>query len=147
MSIGLFTDKDHPPTDAEILAAVGPRLDLWQRLLQFIRTSYRAQEDLKFMYGHPYGWALRFRVRGKLLTALYPTAGGFTVQIILSTAAVEQAQRVPLGPHVQQVIAQAHPYPEGRWLFIPVREESDASDVEQLLPLRAAVKPPPGSAR
>jgi hypothetical protein len=98
MSIGLFTDKDHPPTDAEILVAVGAKLDLWQRMLQFIRTNYRAQEDLKFMYGHPYGWAQRFRVRGKLLTALYPTAGGFTVQIILSTAAIEQAQRLALGP-------------------------------------------------
>jgi hypothetical protein len=142
MSTGLFTDKDHPPADAEILAAVAPRLDLWQGLLQFIRTNYHAQEDLKFMYGHPYGWALRFRARGKLLTALYPTSGGFTVQIILSTVAIEQAQRVALGPHVQQVIAQAHPYPEGRWLFIPVQAQSDVSDIEQLLPLRAAIKPP-----
>jgi hypothetical protein len=141
MGIGLFTDKGHPPTEAEILAAVGPRLDLWQRLLLYVRTSCRAQEDLKFMYGQPYGWARRFRVRGKLLTALYPAAGGFTVQIILSTVAIEQAQRLPLSPHVQQVIAQAHPYPEGRWLFIPVLSESDASDIEQLLPLRAAMKP------
>jgi hypothetical protein len=142
MGIGLFTDKGHPPSDTEILAAVGPKLDLWQRLLQFIRTSYRAQEDLKFMYGHPYGWALRFRARGKLLTALYPTDSGFTVQIILSTAAIEQAQRLALGPHVQGVIAQAHPYPEGRWLFIPVEAERDAGDIEQLLPLRAHTKPP-----
>jgi hypothetical protein len=141
MSIGLFTDREHPPTDAEILGAVGPKLALWQELLQFIRTNYRAQEDLKFMYGHPYGWALRFRARGKLLTALYPTAGGFTVQIILNTTAIEQAQHLALGPHVQQVIAQAHPYPEGRWLFIPVEAQSDASDIEQLLPLRAQTKP------
>jgi hypothetical protein len=142
MSIGLFTDKEHPPTDAETLAGVGAKLALWQRLLLFIRTNYRAQEDLKFMYGHPYGWALRFRTRGKLLTALYPTVGGFTVQIILSTAAIAQAQRLALSPHVQGVIAQAHPYPEGRWLFIPVEAESDVRDIEQLLPLRAEMKPP-----
>jgi hypothetical protein len=142
MSIGLFTDKEHPPTDAETLAAIGAKLALWQELQQFIRANYTNQEDLKFMYGHPYGWALRFRTRGKLLTALFPTAGGFTVQIILSTAAIEQAQRLTLSPHVQGVIAQAHPYLEGRWLFIPVEAETDARDIEQLLPLRAAMKPP-----
>jgi hypothetical protein len=147
MSIGLFTDKEHPPTDAETLAAVGLKLALWQELLQFIRANYTTQEDLKFMYGHPYGWARRFRTRGKLLTALYPTDGGFTVQIILSTAAIARAQRLALGPDVQQVIAQAHPYPEGRWLFIPVEAETDARDIEQLLPLRAAMKPPQNSTR
>lgn len=140
MSIGLFADKGHPPTDAEILAAVGPKLDLWQRLLDLICANYRAQEDLKFMYGHPYGWALRFRSGGKLLTALYPTAGGFTVQIILRTTAIERAQRLALGSHMQGVIAQAHPYPEGRWLFIPVEVEGDVQDIEQLLPLRAKPK-------
>ena len=140
MSVGLFTDRAHPPTDDEILAAVGRKVTLWQGVLQFIRTTYTAQQDLKLMYGHPHGWALRFRTRGKLLTALYPTAGDFTVQLILSTAAIEQAQSLQVGQHVQQVIAAAHPYPEGRWLFIPVETENDIHDIQQLLPLRAEIK-------
>ncbi len=43
-----------------------------------------------------------------------------------------------LGENVQQAIARAHPYPEGRWLFIPVESEADMHDIQRLLALRAA---------
>jgi hypothetical protein len=60
MSIGLFTDKKRQPSDAEIRAALGDRLPLWEELAQSIRQSYpAAQEDIKFLYGQKYGWALR----------------------------------------------------------------------------------------
>lgn len=41
-----------------------------------------------------------------------------------------------LGKNVQQAIARAYPYPEGRWLFIPVESEDDCPDIQQLLALR-----------
>ena len=80
MSIGAFTDKNHQPTDTEVFETIGPMLQAWQALVQFIRENYRVQEDFKFMYGEKYGWALRFRTSGKLLTSLYPARKGFTVQ-------------------------------------------------------------------
>ena len=83
-------------------------------------SNYPSDEDFRFLYGKQYGWALRFRIRGQLLTSLYPAVEGFTVQINLSPAAVEQAQQMNLGANVQGAIARATPYPEGRWLFIPV---------------------------
>jgi hypothetical protein len=140
MSIGAFTDKKHQPTEAEMLKVIGPKLSAWQELIQFIREHYPSVEDFKFLYGKKYGWALRFRIRGKLLTSLYPTAEGFTVQINLSQAAIEQAQRMKLGEKVQEAIARAAPYPEGRWLFIPVRSADDLGDIQQLLALRVETK-------
>jgi hypothetical protein len=140
MSIGVFTDKKHQPADDEILQAIGSRVSVWQALIQFIRQNYPADEDFKFLYGKKYGWALRFRIRGKLLTSLYPTEEGFTVQINLSQTAIEQAQRMKPGEHVQQAIARATPYPEGRWLFIPVKSMDDLGDIQQLLTLRVETK-------
>jgi len=140
MSVGVFTDKKHPPTEAEVLTAIGPRLAVWQELIRFIREKYPVQEDFKFMYGKNYGWAFRFRIKGQFLTSLYPAAGGFAVQVNLSPQAVEQALSLQPGKNVQQAIARAHPYPEGRWLFIPVESEEDAADIRQLLALRAASK-------
>ncbi|MCL4249856.1 MAG: DUF3788 family protein [Anaerolineae bacterium] len=137
MSIGSFADKQDQPTEAEILAAVGSLLSEWEALTAFIREHYRTQADIKFMYGKNYGWALRFRSKGRLLTALYPTEGGFTVQIILPPDAIEQAQAMNLGERVAQAIARATPYPEGRWLFIPVESAADAEDIRRLLALRA----------
>jgi hypothetical protein len=45
-----------------------------------------------------------------------------------------------LGKNVQEVIARANPYPEGRWLFIPVKSADDIRDIQQLLALRAETK-------
>lgn len=140
MSIGLFTDKNHQPTDTEVSEAVGPMLPAWQELVKYIRKNYPIQEDFKFLYGKTYGWALRFRIKEKLLTSLYPTQNGFTAQVILSPAAIEQAQLMKPGKNVQQAIAKAHPYPEGRWLFVSVESENDIPDIQILLALRSKTK-------
>ncbi len=140
MSIGLFTDKSRQPADAEVREAIGARLPLWQDIVRFIRETYPTQEDFKFLYGKPYGWALRFRVKGQVLTSLYPTQGGFTAQVNLSPEAVEQAQSEGLGHAVQQAIERANPYPEGRWLFVRVESGEDVRDVQRLLALRAEMK-------
>jgi hypothetical protein len=140
MSIGAFTDKNRQPTDTEVCETIGPRLQAWQALVQFIRENYPVQEDFKFLYGKKYGWALRFRVSGELLTSLYPTQNGFTAQVILNPAAVEQAQRMKLAKNARQAIAKAHPYPEGRWLFIPIESKSDIRDLQRLLVLRRGIR-------
>ncbi|MBM4461040.1 MAG: DUF3788 domain-containing protein [Chloroflexi bacterium] len=140
MSIGAFTDKTRQPTEAEIQAAIGTQLSAWRDLLRFIRENYSPDEDFKFLYGKKYGWALRFRMGGQLLTSLYPAAGGFTVQVNLSPAAVERAQQMGLGESAQAAIAWATPYPEGRWLFIPVQAAGDVGDIQKLLALRVEAK-------
>jgi hypothetical protein len=53
---------------------------------------------------------------------------------------VEKALNMNLGKSVQQAIARAHPYPEGRWLFIPVESEKDAQDIRNLLVLRVEAR-------
>jgi hypothetical protein len=140
MSVGTFTERKHQPTDAEIRQAIGPILPLWQTLIGFIRDKYPVQEDFKFLYGKNYGWAWRFRIRGQFLTSLFPAQGCFKAQVNLSPAAVDVAQGMQLGKNVQQAIAHAHPYPEGRWLFIPVESEQDLQDVQRLLDLRVETK-------
>jgi len=140
MSVGVFTDRKHPPTEAEVLEAIGPRLPLWEALAAYLRTTYPVEEDFKFMYGKPYGWARRFRIKGQLLTSLYPTEGGFKAQLNLSGEAVERALTMGLKRNAAEAIAAAHPYPEGRWVFMPVESEEDLGDVKQLLALRVETK-------
>ena len=45
-----------------------------------------------------------------------------------------------LGQNVQQAISRAHPYPEGRWVFIPIESERDAEEFKQLLTMRIEKK-------
>lgn len=141
MAIGIFTDKKHRPTKAEILKTIGPKLSTWEKLIDLIREKYPIQEDFKFLYGKNYGWTLRFQIKGKVLISLYPAKGGFTAQINLNPDAIKKAQSLKLGKNVRETIEQAHPYPEGRWLFIAVKSVKDLQDIQQLLALRVGIKP------
>ncbi len=136
MSIGVFTDKDHQPTEKEILSAVGPKIHLWETLIEIVRKNYAPQQDLKYLYGKKYGWAVRFRIKEKTLLSLYPAQPGFTVQINLRPGAVRKALGMGMGKNVVDTIAKAHPYPEGRWLFIHVVSKKDVVDIQRMLPLR-----------
>jgi len=140
MSIGIFTDKKHRPSETEIKEAIGAKFSIWQDLIQYIREKYPSEEDFRFLYGKNYGWGLRFRIKGQLLTSLYPGKDGFSAQVNLSPEAVEKARSMKLGQNVQQAIERAFPYPEGRWLFIRVESEADAHDVRQLLTIRVETK-------
>jgi hypothetical protein len=140
MGIGVFIDRKHQPTNAEVLEVIGSKLSLWQELTRYIRERYPAQEDFKFLYGKNYGWALRFRIKGQLLTSLYPAKGGFTAQINLSSEAIDKAQSMTLGKNVKKAIERASSYPEGRWLFISVETTKDFLDIQRLLALRVETK-------
>lgn len=140
MSVSVFADKKVQPTDIDIRKIIGLTLPLWDELIGTLREIYSPQEDLKFLYGKEYGWGIRFRLKGQLLTSLYPTQGGFTVQINLSPADVEIALGMQPGRNVQEAIARANPYPEGRWLFIPVESQADLEDIYRLLELRVKSK-------
>lgn len=138
MSVSAFADKNHTPDDVEIFSIMGATRFLWDKLVVHIRTTYKPADDLKFLYGKNYGWGYRFRVKGKLLTVLYPTNGGFTAQIILSPKAVETARSISKSQNVQKAIDEANPYPEGRWLFIRVEDAVDLEDIYRLLELKTA---------
>jgi hypothetical protein len=140
MSIGYFTEKTTQPTPGDIQNVIGSRFYLWEDLLKHIRDTYKPQEDFKFLYGKNYGWAVRFRLKGKLLTSLYPADGGFKAQIILSPGEVETALSMDPGKNVLQSIEAATPYPEGRWLFIPVENPADMQDIIDLLELHSRSK-------
>jgi hypothetical protein len=136
MSIGIFVNKQCPPTEPEISAAVGSALGRWNELSSWMTESLSARQELKYMYGQKYGWARRFHVRGALLAALYPTRNGFTAQVILNQTALEQVSRLKLGTNAKQAIDRAHVYDEGKWLFIQVESKRDVEDVEHLLGLK-----------
>ncbi len=136
MSVGFFIEKGCPPQELEILTAVGRMLARWHELNRWLSEKCNSRSELKFMYGKKYGWARRFEIRGTLLTALYPTENGFTVQVILNRSALEQSSGVALGKNATQAIYRAHPYPEGKWLFVPVESERDVADVKALLSLK-----------
>jgi len=140
MSIGLFTNKSSQPSETQVREAIGPKIKLWDCLIHTMQEQYPVQQDFKFLYGKNYGWAARFRIKGQLLISLFPTQGGFIVQVNLSPDDIEKVLVLKMSKNIQQAIALAHPYPEGRWLFIPVETNQDLNDVQRLAEIRAHTK-------
>lgn len=142
MSVGLFVEKDHPPSSQEMLRALGPAGSLWEKLVQFITDNYQIPGEFSFG-GKKYGWNLWVRKSGKTLTSLYPHQDHFIAQVVLGKDQAEQALQLDLGQNVRQVLEGAPQLHDGRWLFIPVHSEEDEQDVEQLL--RIKKRPRPGN--
>jgi len=132
MVIGTFVDKGHKPTMREIFTSIGSRRGLWEELIRFIAENYHSKGELIFG-GENYGWALRYRKGGKALTAVYPARESFVAQIVIGPSQAEEAFRLDLGKKVRRMLEDAHPYHDGRWLFVNVRSKRDIDDVQRLL--------------
>jgi len=133
---GVFTDRVHRPSPGEIHAALGSRNAAWDELVHFIQENYRTQSEWKY-YGSKDGWILRYRKSGRAFLSLFPQPNGFLAQIVLGETYIESALRLRLGKKVREMIETAHPYPDGRWLFIGVKTKTDVKDIQQLLSLKA----------
>jgi hypothetical protein len=135
MALSAFADRERPPSLDEMLGVVGEKAALWRAVSGFMSETYRCDGERKF-YGKSYGWMLWFRVAGKSLLALYPQDGGVTAQITLGPSLVDRALELPLGTAFRRAIEEAHPYPEGRWLFVPLRSDGEVEDLKRLVLLK-----------
>jgi hypothetical protein len=137
MSYGLFTDKQTQPSLDEINEALSTVQEEWTSLLEFLRSHYRSQEDLKFLYGSDYGWAFRFRNKGKLLAALFPNRDHFIALVILNGEQLSAVRSLKLHSSARTAIESANLYAEGKWLFVRVSGLDDVRDVENVIELKA----------
>ncbi len=133
LSMDSFTSFDHQPSPEEIRHALGSRYPLWERLTRFIDTHYQATGKWSRWGPAGYGWGLRYRGNGKALVALYPQKGRIVAQVVLGKAQTERALALKLGDKVSTILRDAPQLRDGRWLPIPILDDGDVEDVEQLL--------------
>jgi hypothetical protein len=138
MSKSIFSDKSRQPSMREVYAVLGKKQPDWEGLTRLLRENYRAKEEFKY-YGKNLGWALRFRKGSKALISLYPGENSFIVQLVLGPSLFGEVTKLKLGKSVRQIFENAHDYPEGRWLFIPIKTGRELGDVKRIL----EVKSPP----
>jgi hypothetical protein len=108
----------------------------WDDLEAHLAETYRLKSEFHFMYGERYGWALRFHRGGRLVLVMYPNHGHLTVQIILGRTQIAAATQMNLPQRILKVLDAAKDYPEGRWLFIPVRSGKGVRELRGLIALK-----------
>ena len=140
MTVGSLLDKEHQPTPQDIQNTLGATWPLWDELTRFLAEAYPEIPPELSYGGKKYGWNLWYRKSGKSLLSLFPNEGYFVAQVVLGNAQVEQALQLELGEAVGTLLRETPQFHDGRWLFIPVRTEQDAADVQQLLQVKRRPK-------
>jgi hypothetical protein len=131
-----FVDRTREPSRASVRRALAEARPTWDAFKRYLAETYGLKGLFHFMYGERYGWALQFRRSGRFVLAMYPNQGHLTVQIILNRAQVATATGMGLPSRVLKVLEAAKDYPEGRWLFIPVRSQKGAEELKPLVALK-----------
>jgi hypothetical protein len=133
-----FLDKNAPPTEETIDAALGVRArKVWRAVAGYLEEAYGVEPDLGFT-GGTYGWRFRYRKGGRTIGALYPEKGSFTVLVVLNTKELDE-----LGPDydtlsepLQSVIEGAASYNEGKWCWIRMPGGAMLDELKRLFALR-----------
>jgi hypothetical protein len=81
---------------------------------------------------------MRYRRSGKALFTLIPRRGGVQALVVVGPTVWAAAGDVELSPATRAAWDLAHPYPDGRWLWLDVASDAVAADIECLVTLKSA---------
>jgi hypothetical protein len=139
MSYERMLNKDHQPTDREILKTIGDTVP-WLELKQYLESSYDFVREL-VDYGK-HGWTIRYRKSGKTLCSLFPEKGAFTALVVLGKKVAEKALSMmdQFNASVRKLLDDAEQLHDGRWLWIRARKQSDINSIKELLKLKRKPK-------
>lgn len=126
------------------MEALGEGIATWDRLVAWMAATYGIDGE-PIHFGRDSGWSLRFRRSGRALLTLTPMAdGSVRALVVIGPSAWEAVAGEQLSASVESAWAAAHPYPDGRWLWLPLADEAVVADVERLVALKS---PPPRKPR
>lgn len=136
MSYERMLDKEHQPTEEEILDTIG-QTTAWLNLKQYIKENYDFVPELVF-YGKKYGWTIRYRKSGKTLCSLFPEKDAFTALVVLGKKEAQKALSMldEFSPGVRTLLGDTEQLHDGRWLWIRVLTVNEANDVQELLKVK-----------
>jgi hypothetical protein len=144
MPTGAFLDPQRPPSRPELQAVLGPSVVAWDRLIGWVEATYGLTGE-PIHFGRESGWSLRFRRSGRALLTLTPMAdGSVRALVVVGPTAWAQVGDIELSPVVRAAWEAAKPYPDGRWLWLPLTDDAVLADVERLVALKS---PPPRHVR
>jgi hypothetical protein len=131
-------DEKTTPSEQQVLKAIGAkRSELWKDLLQFLDSGYDFTAEFEFL-GEKYGWAFRYRRKGKTLCTLFPETDAFTVLVTLGKKEVRELSDSlsRVNKRTRQLFEETRQYHDGKWMYKRILNGSDIRDVKFLIALK-----------
>ena len=132
----VFVGQSKPPTEAQLVAALGDSYELWQQLITDLKNEFAIDTADWHASSVKLGWSLRVQVKKRNIVYLSPRDGYFLASFALGDKAITAARKSDLSSSVLDIIVEAKRYPEGTAVRIEVRSESDLLTVKKLLKIK-----------
>ena len=114
MALSAFGDKTTAPTDADLRIVLGRAYPSWDKLLAAIRKHISPIAEVWAYTSTSNGWGLRLRHRDRVILYMTPQQTQFLVSFVLGEKAVAAVQASRLPAAIQDAVAAAPRYAEGR---------------------------------
>jgi uncharacterized protein DUF3788 len=128
VTLSVFADKAHQPTEKDLRSVLGKPYTAWVELIELV--SNRIPPILQ-AWSFTTGWSLRLKRKDRVIVYMTPRDGHFLVSFALGEKAVAAARASKLPATVLKAIESAPKYAEGRGVRFEVRQ------VRQVPPLAA----------
>ena len=118
---------------------------LWQSLMSFLETAYKAKPKLSYSVcaGKP-GWNVKFQKSGQSFGTLYPEENSFSVFLVIAYKLEPLMELIlpSLSPGMAELYRRAGDYMKlGKWMMFQIKDEAGVADYKQLI----SVKMPPAA--
>ncbi len=138
MALSAFDDPTHRPDSAELAAALGESVDLWEGLIASISAAYGLIDQVWNHAGAKIGWSMRLKRGDRILLYMTPQPGCFLVGVVLGERAAAAADAWGAPPTLLKLIDDAPRHREGRGVRITVKTLEDLAMAVMLVELKMA---------
>ncbi|HET9699138.1 MAG TPA: DUF3788 family protein [Terriglobales bacterium] len=136
MQANAFVGKKEKPTESELANALGTAKKLWSDAVKALAEVAPDQEW--HSYSIKAGWALKLKMKERVIVYLSPRKGSFLASFALGDKAVKAALQSPLSEEELKLIKEAKKYAEGTAVRIEVHEARDVAVVKTIATIKAA---------
>jgi hypothetical protein len=136
MGLSSFSDKTHPPTNAEIRSALGDVFPLWTSLLALIRERIDPIVEVWGFTSASTGWGLRVVHKKRVILYMTPQHNQFLVSFALGEKAVAAARTAALSASLMKAIEAAPRYAEGRGVRLEVKSSRQLPSLAKLAEIK-----------
>ena len=128
-------DKSCEPSAEDMASYCGENRERFHALNGYLSAQLHTTQEIRFPYGHQYGWSVTHRKGKKLICDVFAESGAFTVMLRLSDALYMSVYQ-SLGAHTQQLIDGRYPCGDGGWIHDRITCDEQLNDIEVLLRLK-----------
>ncbi|MGA3160924.1 MAG: DUF3788 domain-containing protein [Terracidiphilus sp.] len=136
-TVNAFIGKTTSPTGAEVAAALGSTVALWNQLVDWMAEQGVTESEWN-SYSPKAGWALKLKQKKRTIVYLAPCAGHFRIAFILGERAVAAARKSDLPKSTLKLLDDAPRYAEGTGVRLMVKAQKDLAAIKKLALIKMA---------